>query len=71
MVVERLVDASIMHAKNFFEDDLNLRECLEAMIHRKFKYLIQLKATKEMLRQTSAARESEQPKKIAARRGLQ
>jgi len=67
MVVERQVAASIVHAKNLFEDDLNLRERLDAMIHRQFKHLIQLKAMKQMLRQTSPEREDEQPRKIAGR----
>jgi hypothetical protein len=63
--------ASITHAGEDFEADLNLRERLEAMIARQVKHLIQLKAMKQMLRQTSAAREDEQPKRIAARMGLQ
>ena len=71
MVVERQVAASIIYARKYLEDDLNLRERLDAMIHRQFKHLIQVKAMKEMLRQTSAAREGEQPKKIAARSTLQ
>jgi hypothetical protein len=61
---------AVQEAKELFEDELNLRR-LEAMIDRKVKYLLQLKAMKQMLRQTSAAREDEQPKTITARRGLQ
>ena len=65
------VMASITHAKEDFEADLNLRQRLDAMIHRQVKHLIQLKAMKQMLRQTSAARDDQQPKRITARRGLQ
>ena len=42
------------HAKEYFEDELNLRERLDAMIARQVKHLMQLKAGKQMLRQTSA-----------------
>jgi hypothetical protein len=69
-VVESLVAASILSEKELFDDELNLRERLEAMIDRKIKHLIQLKAMKQMLRQTSVARDDEQPKRITARRGL-
>jgi len=48
------VAASIFQAREFYEDELNLRERLDAMIHRQVKHLIQLKAMKQMLRQTSA-----------------
>jgi hypothetical protein len=68
MVVETQVGASIIHGKEFFEHDLNLRERLDAMIARQVKHLIQTKGMKQMLRQAAAAREDEQPKKIAARR---
>ena len=54
MLVENLVGNSIVQAKEFFEADLNLRERLNAMIHRQVKHLIQLKAMKQALRQTSA-----------------
>jgi len=64
------VNASIQNAKEDFEADLNSRERLDAMIQRQVKHLIQLKAMKQMLRQTSAARDDEQPKRITARRGL-
>ena len=63
--------ASITHAGEDFEADLNLRQRLDAMIARQVKHLIQLKAMKQMLRQTSAAQDDEQPKRIAARNGLQ
>jgi len=43
------------HARAFFEDELNLRERLDAMIARQVKHLAQTKAMKQMLRQTSAA----------------
>jgi hypothetical protein len=66
MLAENLVVASILQAKKFFEADLNLRERLDAMIHRQVKHLIQLKAMKQMLRQTYAARGDGQPKRITA-----
>ena len=56
----------VAHAKELLEDELNLRERLDAMIDRKVKYLMQLKAGKQMLRQSSALREDEPPKRIAA-----
>jgi hypothetical protein len=65
-----VVGASILRKKEL-EDELNLRERLEAMIDRKVKHLIQLKAMKQMLRQTAAARDDQQPKRITARKGLQ
>jgi hypothetical protein len=51
---------AIIEGKEFFDDELNLRERLDAMIDRKVKHLIQLKAMKQMLRQTTAAREDNQ-----------
>jgi hypothetical protein len=62
---------TVHYAAEFLEDELKLRERLEAMIDRKIKHLIQLKAMKQMLRQTSAAREDKQPKRIAVRSGPQ
>ena len=67
MGVQFLVDAFILHAKEFFEDELNLHERLGAMIHR---HLTRLKAMKQMLRQTSAARDDERPKRITAKSAL-
>jgi hypothetical protein len=58
---------AIIEGKEFFDDELNLRERLDAMIDRKVKHLIQLKAMKQMLRQTPTAREDEQPKRTTAR----
>jgi hypothetical protein len=71
MAVGWKVNASIQNAKEDFEADLNLRQRLDTMIHRQFKHLIELKAMKQILRQTSAARDDEQPKRITARNGLQ
>src|SRR6516164_4987338 len=51
--------AFITHAGEDFEADLNLRQRLDAMIHRQIKHLIQLKAMKQMLRQISDARDDE------------
>jgi hypothetical protein len=62
---------TIDHAAKFLEDELKSLERLEAMIDRKIKHLIHVKAMKQMLRQTSAARDDEQPKRITARNGLQ
>jgi hypothetical protein len=70
MAVGWKVNASIQNAKEDFEADLNLRQRLDAMIHRQFKHLIEVKAMKQMLRQTSAAQDDEQPKRITARNGL-
>jgi hypothetical protein len=55
----------LAHAKELFEEELNLRERLDGMIDRKVKQLMQVKAMKQMLRQTSALREDEPPKRIA------
>ena len=70
-VIDCQVGVSIDLEKKSFQDELNLRERLEAMIDRKVKHLIQLKAMKQMLRQTGAMRDDEQPKRITAKRGLQ
>jgi hypothetical protein len=53
MAVGWQVNASIENAKEDFEADLDLRERLDGMIARQTKHLIQLKAMKQMLRQTS------------------
>jgi hypothetical protein len=66
----KLADA-VHHSRELLDEELILRERLDAMIHRQVKHLIQLKAMKQMLRETSAAREHEQPKRITARKGLQ
>jgi hypothetical protein len=60
MFVENQVALSIIHAKEFFEHELNLRERLDAMIARQAKHLIQTKAMKQMLRQTSAEKTNNQ-----------
>jgi len=70
-VVEAMVAASILSEKELFDNELNLRERLEGMIDRKVKHLIQLKANKQMFRQISATCKDEQPKRTAARSGLQ
>ena len=70
MAVGWKVNASIQNAKEDFEADLNLRQRLDAMIRRQFKHLIELKAMKQMFRQTSAVRDDEQPKMITARNGV-
>jgi hypothetical protein len=65
------LNASIQNAKEDFEADLNLHERLDARIHRQVKHLFQLKAGKQMLGLSSAPPDDEQPKRIAARDGLQ
>jgi hypothetical protein len=54
MTSEGKLFISIIHASDFFEHDLNLREHLDARIARLVKELIQIKAMKQMLHQTSA-----------------
>jgi hypothetical protein len=66
LMSEWLMAHTVHHATEFLDDELKLRERLEAMIDRKIKHLIQLKAMKQMLRQTSGTREDEQPKRITA-----
>jgi hypothetical protein len=57
-------------SNELFDRELALDERLNAMIDRATKRLIHIKAMKEMLRQTSAAPEGEQPNKISARSAL-
>jgi hypothetical protein len=52
-VVESLMTVSILREKELFDYELNLRERLEAMIDRKVKHLIQLKAMNQIFRQTT------------------
>src|SRR5262249_22084220 len=52
-------------AREFLDDELNVLERLEGRIARAVKQLVQTKAMKQMLRQTS--REREQPRTITAR----
>jgi len=70
LILEWSTVNTVHYAAEFLEDELKLRERLEAMIDRKVKHLIQLKAMKQMLRQTSTAREGEQQKRITARKAL-
>jgi hypothetical protein len=59
-------------ARNFsgdlFKQELALDERLDAMIDRAVKRLIQTKAMKQMLGQTSTERSDERPTKIVANR---
>jgi hypothetical protein len=71
LILEQRMVNTVQCATEFLEDELKSRERLEALIERKSKHLIQLKAMKQMLRQTSAVRDDEQPKRLAARSGLQ
>lgn len=73
LILEQRTVNTIDHATKFLEDELKSRERLEAMIDRKIKHLIQIKikAMKQMLGQSYAARDDEQPKRITARSGLQ
>ena len=70
LILEWSTVNTVHYAAEFLEDELKLRERLEAMIDGKVKHLIQLKAMKQMLRQTSTAREGEQQKRITARKAL-
>jgi hypothetical protein len=70
LAAETHMAMAIAWAEKLFEEELNLRERLDAMIARQVKNLMQLKAMKQMLRQTSALREHEPPKRIAAARQL-
>jgi hypothetical protein len=49
------------------DDELDVRERLDAGIARAVKHLVQTKAMKQMLGQTSVEREDKQPGKITAR----
>lgn len=71
LMIEWKAANTMDHAAKFLEDELKSLERLDAMIHRQIKHLTQLKAWKQMLRQTSAVRDDEQPKRITARNGLQ
>ena len=53
-----------IHASEFLEHDLDQRERLDARIARLIKTLIQMKAMKQMLRQTSTGAEDNQSRKI-------
>jgi hypothetical protein len=55
----------IIHAREFLDDELNVLERLDGRIVRAVKHLVQTKAMKQMLRQTSPDRE--QPRTITAR----
>jgi hypothetical protein len=57
---------SYAHSREFFEHELDQLERLDARISRLAKDLVQIKAMKQMLRQTSIERADEQPRKIAA-----
>jgi hypothetical protein len=70
MISEMKLFIPIIHASEFFERDLNLREDLDARIARLVKELVEIKAMKQMLRETSASRDDEQPKMITARNGV-
>jgi len=67
LVIEWKMVNTVQDATEFLEDELKLRERLDAMIHRQVKHLTQLKVWKQMLRQTSAVRDDEQPKRITER----
>jgi hypothetical protein len=65
-LVETRLTLSILHASEYFEYEVDLRERLDANIVRAVKHLVQVKAMKQMLRQTSTEREDDQPRKIPA-----
>jgi hypothetical protein len=53
MACEGRLTIAIINASAFFDHELDLRERLDAMIVRQFKYLVQLKTMKQMLRQST------------------
>jgi hypothetical protein len=60
--------SSLIDSSEWFEEELKVRERLDANISRVVKHLAQTKAMKQMLRQTGALeRADERPKKIAAK----
>jgi hypothetical protein len=65
--VEMQIFLCVIHAREFLDDELNVLERLEGRIARAMKHLVQTKAMKHLLRETSAEREAKQPEKITAR----
>ena len=65
--VEMQLFLHVIHAREFLDDELDVRERLDARIARAVKHLVQTKAMKQMLGQTSVEREDKQPGKITAR----
>ena len=63
-----LFHSSVAVSDDLFKSQLALGERLDAMIDRAVKRLIQTKAMKQMLGQTSAQRLDERPTKIVAAR---
>jgi len=60
--------SSLIDSSEWFEEELKVRERLDANVSRVVKFLIQTKTMKQMLRQTGALeRADERPKKIAAK----
>jgi hypothetical protein len=55
-------------SSDLFEQELARHERLDAMIDRSIKRLIQIKSTKQILRQISTEREDNQPLKLVAKR---
>jgi hypothetical protein len=64
--VDTQTSVALIHAREFLDDELDQCERLDARIARAVKHLIQIKAMKQMLRQTSVEREDKQPGKITA-----
>jgi hypothetical protein len=67
VAVEAKLFLCVIHAREFLDDELDVRERLDAGIARAVKHLVQTKAMKQMLGQTSVEREDKQPGKITAR----
>jgi hypothetical protein len=68
LLKERKFLSSVTDASEWFEEELKVRERLDANISRVVKHLVQTKATKQVLRQTGGLeRADERPKKIAAK----
>jgi hypothetical protein len=66
VAIDMRLTLSYAHSREFFEHELDQLERLDARISRLVKDLVQMKAMKQMLRQTSIERADEQPRKIAA-----
>jgi hypothetical protein len=64
--VEMRLTLSFIHSREFFADELDQHERLDARIARLVKDLMQMKTMKQMLRQTSIEPAEERPRKIAA-----
>jgi len=65
--IEMQLFLTVIHSREFLDDELDVRDRLDARIVRAVKYLVQTKAMKQMLGQTSGEREDKQLGKITAK----